>query len=174
MEITLFHKGKNNSIKRITKKLAVQDYVIEIENKDLYNAEVTYYFDKDEVIRYENGKKEVPTEKEYICIEVTGEDNSKKQGGFSIDLHLNKNELNKYTEIPTEISKYFDDGEFFIKFPEGGKSGPIHCDLPTNTKNDIYKNLSSVLISKEKKNVFIIKICCPELFTFFKLDLNEE
>ena len=57
-----------------------------------------------------------------------------------------------------------------FRHPPEEVSGFLDFGLPKNNEEDIYKNLSSLWISKIRENEFIIKLCVPdELFTYFKI-----
>ena len=88
-------------------------------------------------------------------------------------IKTNLKELNKYTEIPKDISGYINKGEAFIKRPKTETTTFLNFNFANNTLEDIYENLSSVWISKIENNIFVFKICVPNyVFASFKVDFN--
>lgn len=85
-------------------------------------------------------------------------------------------QLNSYSNIPTDITKYLSDCEAFIKKPEMNHSRELDLYFPKNTINDIYHNLTSIWIVKKDVNIFIFKVCVPSdnLFAFFEVNFNNE
>lgn len=162
--------SKYDKTKEIKRKLKVDEYVLEIAGKDIFAAEITYAFDYLESKIYKNGKKCNVIKKPIINIELRGNDKDGNDAWICFEINADINYLNTLTEVPTNISHLLSESESFIKIPLEESSQFLNFDLPTNTEEDIYKNLSSLWVSKIKKNEFIIKLCVPnEVFTFFKI-----
>ncbi len=161
------------SVEKITKKLEVQDYAFEINNSNIIDVSVTYYMDKIKESIYVDGEKKKIIEKDLISILLSGKTLEGKETWISFDIISNIDKLNSYTDIPVDITKDIDEGETFIGYPDKSVSW-LDFYMPTNTKSDIFHNLSSAWISKVADNVFIIKLCVPNtVFTYFKIDFND-
>ena len=78
MSITKFSKNEHKG-REIKRKLKVQDYVFEIEGKDIYGVYIIYSFDYVESTIYENGKKLNIIKEPVITIELSGKDKEGKE-----------------------------------------------------------------------------------------------
>lgn len=157
----------------ITKKIKVQDYTFEIENKNITKVNVTYEFGKTEIISYENGKRKDISYADEIAITLSGVDNDDNEAWISFLIKSNLEELNKYTDIPKDISKIIHTSEAFVKSPKEKTPTFLNFNFATNTLEDIYENLSYVWISKLEENIFVFKVCVPnDIFASFKVDFN--
>ena len=159
--------------KTITKKINIQDYAFEIDNKNITKVSVSYEFGQSEIVSYKNGKRNDISYADEITITLSGVDNDNNEAWISFMIKSNLKELNKYTEIPKDISTYINKGEAFIKSPQSETSSFLMFNFANNTLDDIYENLSSVWISKIEENIFVFKICVPnDVFASFKVDFN--
>ena len=159
--------------KTITKKIKVEDYTFEIENKNITKVNVSYEFGKSQTVSYEKGKRIEESYNDTITITLSGVDNDDNEAWISFKIKANLKELNKYTEIPQDISKLIHKSEAFIKSPKEKTPTFLNFNFSTNTLEDIYENLSSVWISKLEENIFIFKVCVPnDIYASFKVDFN--
>ena len=163
-------KYSNNEIKT---KLKVDEYVFEIEGKDIYNTYLTYSVGKYESMIYKDGKKVDTTVKNGLCIELNGNDRNGFEAWISFDLKFDIDYFNSLSRVPTDISYLLVGSESFIKKPDEERVGFLDFDLPKNDEYDIYKNFSSLWISKIGDNEFIMKLFVPDLvFTYFSIDFK--
>ena len=159
--------------KEITKNLNIQDYDFIVDNNNITRAKVTYSFGKGQSIYYKDGLREKENYIDEISLELSGLDNQDNEVWISFMLKISLEDLNKYTDIPEDISNYIIKSESFIKRPSDEYATFLELNFKTNTKEDIYKNLSSFWISKLDTNIFIFKVCVPnEVFAYFKVDFN--
>lgn len=157
----------------IIKKLRVSDYVFEIDGKDIYNCVVKYSITENMMIHYSDGH----IEEEYnpvIVLEIQGNDLNKNEAWICFELNLGLKELNKYSSIPTNIIDKVSKSESFIKRPNEENSTFLDFEIPMNKVDDMYKNISSVWVSKLDENIFIFKVCIPSerMFSYFIVDFN--
>lgn len=163
----------NISDNEIKTKLKVEEYVFEIEGKDIYNTYLTYSIGKYESMIYKDGKKVDTTVKNGLCIELNGNDRNGFDAWISFDLKFDIDYFNSLSRVPTDISYLLVGSESFIKKPDEERQEFLDFDLPRNSEDDIYKNFSSLWISKIGDNEFIMKLFVPDLvFTYFKIDLS--
>lgn len=161
---------KEYSKKEFTRKLKVDEYVFEIDGKDIFDAELKYSFDFSESTIYKDGKKQDIINEPIITIKLCGKDNQNNESWICFDLKTDVNYLNTLSSIPTDISFLLYDSESFIKRPLEKFPENLNFELPQNTEEDIYKKLSFLWISKIKDNEFIMKLCVVnEVFTYFKI-----
>ena len=164
---------KEYSKKEFTRKLKVDEYVFEIDGKDILSVELKYSFDFIESTIYKDGKKVDIVKEPAITIELCGKDRDNNDAWICFDLKTDLNYLNTLSSIPTDISFLLHCSESFIKRPLEELSRFLDFDLPNHTEDDIYKNLSSLWILKIRENEYIMKLCVPnEVFTYFKLVLE--
>lgn len=149
-------------------KLHVYDYVFEIDNKNIVKAQLEYKLGFDIA---SNDKKI-----EYITLTLSGIDENNKEAGISMDIFCSLKELNELSEIPTEILQKYTITESFIKKPNENNSRFLDFEIKNNIVDDIYRNLSSIYVSKLEENLFVFKISVPTegLFTWFKIDFNNK
>lgn len=89
---------------------------------------------------------------------------------YVFDLNKGINFLNSLSDKPIEISKYISEIDAFI---ERDKRKYIDFNFLNNRFSDIFKNHSSIWVSKVEMNIFYFKICSPDgLFSFFKVNFN--
>ena len=163
----------NFSDNEIKTKLKVDEYVFEIEGKDIYNTYLTYSVGKYESMIYKDGKKVDTIVKHGLCIELNGNDRNGFEAWISFDLKFDIDYFNSLSRVPTDISYLLVGSESFIKKPDEESQEFLDFDLPRNDEYDIYKNFSSLWISKIGDNEFIMKLFVPDLvFTYFSIDLN--
>ena len=156
------------------KKLKVDEYVFEIEGKDIYNTYIIYSVGNYESMIFKNGKKVDTIIKSALSIELNGKDKFDRDAWISFDLDFDIDYFNSLSKIPTDISYLLINSESFIKMPDEDKSMFLDFDLPNNREDDIYKKFSSLWISKIDDNEFIMKLFVPDLvFTYFKIDFKE-
>lgn len=161
------------SNKEIKTKLKVEEYVFEIEGKDIYNTYLTYSIGKYESVIYTDGKKVDTTVKHGLCIELNGSDKNGFDAWISFDLKFDIDYFNSLSRVPTDISYLLVGSESFIKKPDEERQEFLDFDLPRNSEDDIYKNFSSLWISKIGDNEFIMKLFVPDLvFTYFRIDFK--
>ena len=161
------------SNKEIKTKLKVEEYVFEIEGKDIYNTYLTYSIGKYESVIYTDGKKVDTTVKHGLCIELNGNDRNGFEAWISFDLKFDIDYFNSLSRVPTDISYLLVGSESFIKKPDEERQEFLDFDLPRNDEYDIYKNFSSLWISKIGDNEFIMKLFVPDLvFTYFRIDFK--
>lgn len=161
---------KECSRKEFTRKLKVDEYVFEMAGKDIFGVELKYSFDFIESTIYKDGKKVDVIQEPAITIELCGKDRDNNEAWIYFDLKTDVKYLNTLSNLPSDISFLLHGSESFIKRPLEKVSGFLDFELPKNTEEDIYKNLSSLWISKISDNEFIMKLCVPnELFTYFKI-----
>lgn len=160
---------KNNG-KEIERKLRVDEYVLEIDKKDIFNVEVIYQINNNEVTVYENGKKKEEKIKPIIDITLKGQDYNNNEAWISFELDTDINYLNTLKDNPTDITNLLLETENFIKKPEDEFPGLLEFNLPKNNNDDMYKKITTLWITKIKDNEFMIKLTVPdELFTYFKI-----
>ena len=149
-------------------KLHVYDYVFEIDNKNIVDVKLDYKFGFDVA---SNGKQS-----EYISLTLSGIEENNKDAWINIDILCSLKELNELSEIPTEILQKYTITESFIKKPNENNSRFLDFEIQENSIDDIYRNLSSIYISKLEENVFVFKVSVPTegLFTWFKIDFNNK
>lgn len=153
----------------VKRKLNVADFVFEIKNEDLINCYVTYDLGKVTITEFINGKK-VKSEKDTIELELEGETKTGKTGYISMDLNVGLYYLNRLSNKPTEISKFITEIEASLN---GDNTIYIDFNFLHNESSDIFKNHSSVWVSKVDYNVFFFKVCSQSgLFSYFKVDFN--
>ena len=159
--------------KDIKKKLKVDEYVFEIEGKDTYNTYLTYSVGNFELMIYKDGKKDNIIE-HALCIELNGKDRNGSDAWISFDLKFDIDYFNSLSRVPTDISYLLVGSESFIKKPDEERQEFLDFDLPRNDEYDIYKNFSSLWISKIGDNEFIMKLFVPDLvFTYFRIDFKK-
>ena len=150
-------------------KLSINDYVFVIDEEDVINCYVTYNFDKIQITKFINGNK-IRSEEDSIYIELEGKSKNNNIGYLYFDLNKGINFLNSLSDKPIEISKYISEINAFI---ERDKRNYIDFNFLNNRFSDIFKNHSSIWVSKVETNIFYFKICSPEgLFSFFKVNFN--
>lgn len=159
--------------KEFTRKLKIYEYVLEIDRNDIIDVELTYSFDYVEESFFKDGQKIDVVNKPIITIGLSGKDKDGNDAWICFDLKTDINYLNTLTNVPTDITSLLSEGEAFIKKPLEKLSGFLDFDFPKNTEDDIYKNLTSLWISKIKDNEFIMKLSVStEVFTYFKIILD--
>lgn len=151
------------------RKLNINDYVFVIKEEDIINCYVTYNIDKIKLIKFIK-EREIERDEESIRLELDGETKSGKMGYISMELNTSLNYLNSLSNRPIEISEYITEIEAFI---ESNKGEYIDFNFLHNEFSYIFKNHSSIWVSKVNYNIFFFKICSPNgLFSFFKVDFN--
>lgn len=151
------------------RKLNINDYAFVIKEEDIINCCVTYNFDKIKVTKFINEHK-VESNEDSIRVELDGETKSGKTGHISMDLNTSLSYLNSLSNKPTEISKYISEIDAFI---ERDKRKYIDFNFLNNRFSDIFKNHSSIWVSKVERNIFYFKISSPDgLFSSFKVNFN--
>ena len=154
----------------ISTKLNVEEYVLEIDGEDIWNANVSYSINSIESTVYKEGKKYNDIIEPVITIELNGENKSGNSAWISFELKTDLEYLNTLSKEPTDITSLLTEGESFIKKTNYELSEFLDLNLPKHTEEDIYKNLTSLWISKIATNEFIIKFSVPnEVFTYFKI-----
>ena len=158
-------------MEKVKQDLHIYNSALEIDNEEATNLKLEYEFYDFSIVHYENGKKESEIKKA-ILFEIIGKLKDKREVSFEFELHLSLDELNKFPKKPVDISKYI--GFDYLPLRVGDDARDIVIVSEKNDINDIYKKLSSVLIYKEKKNLFLIKLHFPEenFFTYFEVDFN--
>ena len=132
----------NYSDKEITRKLKVDEYVFEIEGKDIYNTYITYSVGKYEPMIYKDGKKIDTTVEHGLCIELNGNDRNGFDAWISFDLKFDIDYFNSLSLVPTDISYLLEGSESFIKKPNEERQEFLDFELPRNNEYDIYKKFS--------------------------------
>ena len=156
----------------IKKKLKVDEYVFEIEGKDIFNTYITYNIGNYESTIYKDGKKDIIM-KSVLSIELNGKDKNGQDAWISFDLKFDIDYFNSLSNIPTDISYLLVTSESFIKRPDEDSASFLNFDLPSNREDDIYKKFSSLWILKIADNEFIMKLFVPDLvFTYFRVDFK--
>ena len=108
-----------------------------------------------------------------MCIELNGNDRNGFEAWISFDLKFDIDYFNSLSRVPTDISYLLVGSESFIKKPDEERQEFLDFDLPRNDEYDIYKNFSSLWISKIGDNEFIMKLFVPDLvFTYFRIDFK--
>jgi len=154
----------------IERKLKIDEYAFEIDGKDILGVELKYSFDFIDHAIYKDGKKQDVIYEPAITIELCGKDKENNEAWIYFDLKTDVKYLNTLSNLPSDVSFLLHGSESFIKRPLEEFSGFLDFDLPNHTEDDIYKNLSSLWISKIGENEFIMKLCVPnEVFTYFKI-----
>ena len=157
-----------------TRKLNVSDYVLEIDNRDIYNCTLKYSINEIEDLYYKDGS----VSKRYnpvINLEIGGMDLDGNEAWISFEINIGLNELNKYSDEPVNIINILSKSEAFVKRPGYENSTFLNFQIPSNTIDDMYKDISSLWISKLDMNKFIFKICVPDemIFSYFIVDFNK-
>ena len=157
-------------MKTFKEKLKFPNYIFEINDIDIADVYVEYtYFDY-EVTRWKNGKKQPPEVTPEISIDVSGSYEDKNVS-FGIELKKDLKYLNSLKENKMiEISDIIDRGETFINDLEGA-SRFLYINFPTNTEEDMYKEISHFYLLKKADNHFLFKIEIPteRLFAYFEI-----
>lgn len=166
----------SDSTKKCKQKLKVTDYIFEIDGKEISKVEVEYNFINLTSTSFKDGKKDKIKFIPAISIDISGIDNNNNEAWFCFELDMSLEQLNKYTNQPTDITQYVADCEAFIKKPYMDHSRELDLYFPTNTLEDIYHDLTSVWVVKKDTNIFIFKVCVPSdnVFTFFEVNFNDE
>ena len=150
-------------------KLNVEDYVFEIDGKDIINTELTYCINSIDSVTYKDGKKVDNITKPLLTIELDGTDIDGNNAYISFNINCDINYLNSLNGL-NNITSLIHESDSFIKKPNEDKSEFLDFYLPKNNEDDIYRNLSSLWIYKIKDNEFIMKLSVPNtLFTYFKI-----
>lgn len=166
---------KEYSKKEIKQKLRVDEYVFEIDGKDIYNANLIYSIDNIESTIFKDGKKSDVIKEPALSIELNGKDKDDNIAWISFDLKIDIDYLNTLSKIPTDITNLLHGSESFMKKPNEELSEFLDFELPRNNEDDIYRNFSSLWVSKIDENKFIFKLSVPNiLFTYFKLIIKKE
>lgn len=170
------NQNVNENSQRHRQKLQVSDYVFEIDGKDITKAEVEYEFIKLTSVSFKDGKKDATEYLSVISIDISGVDSNNSEAWFCFELDMSLEQLNTYTDRPTDITEYLSDCEAFIQKPNMDHSRELDFYFPTNTIEDIYHNLTSIWVVKKDVNIFIFKVCVPSdgVFAFFKVNFNNE
>lgn len=156
----------------IIQKQKVDEYVFEINDKDIFNTSLKYSIDFIEKTIFENGKKEEIINENILSIELSGTDKDGNTGWISFNINYDLDYFNSLSSMPTDITYLINSSESFIKKPSETNSKFLDLELPSNNEDDIYKNLTSLWISKIKDNKFIFKFSVPnELFTYFTIEI---
>ncbi len=153
-------------------KLKVQDYVFEIDGKDIYDVELNYKLSDLEIGYYEKGKRYIKIEP-LIEIELNGLNKEKKEASISFCVktnleYLNSLENNKIIDITSKLWET----EAFVKKPDENITGFINFQFPENNENDMYRKLSTFNVYKYKENSFLFKLSTDDVFTYFKIDFK--
>lgn len=156
-------------------KLNVSDYVFEIDGKDIINCVLKYYIDEMKNVYYSDGRVE-EIYNPRIVFDIQGFDLDKNEAWISFELNIGLKELNEYSSKPVNIIDKVSMSESFIKRPNEENSTFLDFEIPTDTIDDMYKNISSLWVSKLDENKFIFKVCIPgeRVFSFFEIDFNEK
>lgn len=104
------------------KKLKVDEYVFEIEGKDIYNTYIIYSVGNYESMIFKNGKKVDTIIKSALSIELNGKDKFGNEARVYFDLDFDIDYFNSLSRIPTDISYLLINSESFIKIPDEDKS----------------------------------------------------
>ena len=163
--------GKYNfNDNKVTRRLKISDYILEIDGKDIVNVEVTYNISSRDVVYFKDGKKDRVEEVPELEIELYGTDNEGKEAWISFMIDTDVNYLNSLPNVPTDITNRLTEAENFIKRPNKDSSEFLDFNLPNNKEDDMYKQLTSLHALKLKDNEFILKFSVGyEVFTYFKL-----
>ena len=163
--------GKYNfNDNKVTRRLKISDYILEIDGKDIVNVELTYSTASGTAIYFKDGKKDRVEEVPELEIELYGTDNEGKEAWISFMIDTDVNYLNSLPNVPTDITNRLTEAENFIKRPNKDSSEFLDFNLPNNNEDDMYKQLTSLSILKLQDNEFILKLCVGyEVFTYFKL-----
>lgn len=160
-----------------TKKLNVSDYAFELDGWNIVKCYLKFSVNEYEnTVHYADGCEE-KAKYQVISFEINGVDlNTEKEAWFCFELNMSLDELNTYSEKPVNIIDKVSDRESFIKRPTCDNSTFLDFEFPTDTKEDMYSNISSVWVSKLDENKFMFKVCVPSegLFSYFEVDFNEK
>ena len=163
--------------KELTKKLNIKDYTLEIDGKYITNCVLEYSLNENEVIYYNEGTREKIDHNQVITFCIKGKAiDTDVEAWIRFELNTNIDELNNYPRKPINITSKLSKSEAFIKRPTKENSEFLNFYIPTNTKEDMYNNLSSIWVLKEEENKFIFKICIPTefVFAYFKVDFTNK
>ena len=155
--------------------LNFSEYVFQIDGKDIYDVILKYSIIENVSVYYSDKHVE-DIYKPVINFEIYGVDNNANEAFISFELNIGLTELNKHSNTPTNIINKVSKSEAFIKRPNEINSTFLDFEFPNDTIDDIYKNISSVWISKLDNNKFILKICIPSenVFSYFVVDFNKK
>ena len=158
----------------VSKKLNVSDYVLEIDGMDIYNCTIKYSFTNIEKVYYKNDSV-CEQDKSVINIEINGNDLDDNDAWIYFEIFISLNELREISNIPVNIIDKVYRGESFVKRPLKNDSECFDFEISLNNFDDIYRNLSSLWVSKLDNNNFVFKVCVPDekIFSYFKIDFNE-
>ena len=158
----------------IIQKLNISDYVFEIDGKDIYNLELKYSINETKNVHYKDGHVE-EIYSPVICFEVQGIDLDENESWIYFEINMGLKELNRCSNKPINIIDKVSKSEAFIKRPYEEKTTFLDFDFPTGMIDDMYKNISSVWVSKLEENKFIFKICIPgeRIFLYFVVNFNK-
>ena len=76
---------------KVTRRLKISDYILEIDGKDIINVEATYSISSRDVMYFKDGKKDRVEEVPELEIELYGTDNEGNDAwiSFMIDTDVN-------------------------------------------------------------------------------------
>lgn len=151
--------------------LKVSEYVFEIDNVGIEDVKIEYKFSNTKELDYRDNNIDYSV----LDLTIKGLDYRNNEECFiSLELNTNLEELNKYTTKPSNILDKVVRGESFIKRPNSKVREELYFEFLSNDISDMYRNISSIWISKKEENIFIIKISIPseDIFTFFTIDFN--
>jgi len=163
--------GKNEK-KEI--KLGVFDYDLEIDNINILNTTLTYYYQSYTEIKHKDGIKISEAENKIITFELSGKTQDGRDASVIFNVDANFDELNKYESNKIiDISDKFYETKSFIYHP-GEKAECLYFNAATNTEEDMKHELSYLYLYKKDEYDFTFKLVIPnEVFTFFNIKLEK-
>jgi hypothetical protein len=155
-------------------KLVFPNYIFEINDIDISDVYVEYELYDMEITSWKDGKKQEPEIYPQMTIELTGKYNN-QEIYFGFDLKKGLKHLNRFKKDEmVEISDLVVEGETFMVNLEG-KTTSVFLNRPTNTKEDMYKEITNFYVLKLKKNHFLFKVQIPteRVFAYFEVHFKE-
>ncbi len=151
-------------MKRIlSKDLDATEYILRITNREIMETNLSF------IESIENNN--IPI----ITIELNGKDYEEYDAGISFDLYLSTEDLIDYSTEPTNISNKLIDGHFYIMRPSDDDYNEYKVSIPTNTVDDMKKDLTNLYVAKVDNETYLFKLSIPEegIFTYFEVNIKE-
>lgn len=153
--------GNVNTSKNVKYRLKVTDYIFNYLGQDLTNAYLEYYFDDLKYVKYENGKREKEGKAPIIFFSISA-NLYNNEYSFEFCLEKSLDDLNKLKiNTPKDITKFINEGETYFQGPDNFES------IYFPSKNNLYGYDPVFKVTKFKKNKFLFKIQCQNIFLWF-------
>ena len=149
--------------KVLNKDLDVNNYILEIANKEVTETNLSFIESVDE--------NNIPI----ITIELNGRDYDGNDTGISFDAYLSLDDLRDYTEVPANITDKIIEGHSYVMRPNEKDYSELYIYVPKNTLEDMKNDLTTLWLAKIDENNYIFKFSVPleDVFTYFSINLTE-